>query len=329
MRHGLFIATFAGLALATALVAYFGVAEVGSALVAAGWSSLVVVCIVHLAPIVLCTAAWRLLIPAPFPSFGRCFQARWVREAVGNLLGLLPVTGELVGARFLTLAGATPMRAAASVVADLTAESVSQIFFTLIGLVILSLVLSPERAAPWIIAGSLATLPVAMVPIVARSRRILRMLEGLAGRVAASLKLPRQEHGETLAQAVHDIFGRRDRIGAAILLHLAAWIAATAETWAVLLLSGRPLGLAEAVALEAIVFAVRGAVFMVPSSIGIQEGSYVLVGAAFGLGPDTALALSLIKRARDLALGLPALIAWQAAEGNRLWRRRRFARSTG
>jgi hypothetical protein len=107
-----------------------------------------------------------------------------------------------------------------------------------------------------------------------------------------------------------------------------AWIAATAETWAVLLLSGRPLGLAEAVALEAIVFAVRGAVFMVPSSIGIQEGSYVLVGAAFGLGPDTALALSLIKRARDLALGLPALIAWQAAEGNRLWRRR-FARSTG
>jgi hypothetical protein len=34
-----------------------------------------------------------------------------------------------------------------------------------------------------------------------------------------------------------------------------------------------------------------------------------------------ALALSLMKRARDLAIGLPALGLWQAIEGGRLWRR--------
>jgi len=34
-----------------------------------------------------------------------------------------------------------------------------------------------------------------------------------------------------------------------------------------------------------------------------------------------ALALSLMKRARDLTLGVPALGAWQALEGGRLWRR--------
>jgi hypothetical protein len=34
-----------------------------------------------------------------------------------------------------------------------------------------------------------------------------------------------------------------------------------------------------------------------------------------------ALALSLLKRARDLVLGLPVLAAWQLLEGRRLWRR--------
>jgi hypothetical protein len=30
-----------------------------------------------------------------------------------------------------------------------------------------------------------------------------------------------------------------------------------------------------------------------------------------GLGPETALALSLAKRVRELVLGIPGLIAWQ------------------
>jgi hypothetical protein len=34
-----------------------------------------------------------------------------------------------------------------------------------------------------------------------------------------------------------------------------------------------------------------------------------------------AIALSLLKRARDLVIGLPALGAWQLLEGGRLWRR--------
>jgi hypothetical protein len=37
------------------------------------------------------------------------------------------------------------------------------------------------------------------------------------------------------------------------------------------------------------------------------------------------LALSLLKRARDLAIGLPTIGVWQALEGGRLWRRRHTA----
>jgi hypothetical protein len=85
---------------------------------------------------------------------------------------------------------------------------------------------------------------------------------------------------------------------------------------------GHPIGLAEAVALESLMHALRGVAFMVPWSVGVQEGGYVVVGALFGIGPEAALALSLVKRARDLILGVPALLAWQLVEGRRLAARR-------
>jgi hypothetical protein len=45
-----------------------------------------------------------------------------------------------------------------------------------------------------------------------------------------------------------------------------------------------------------------------------------LLGSLFGVGPDTALALSFIKRGRDLIIGIPTLLVWQAIEGRRAWR---------
>ena len=43
-------------------------------------------------------------------------------------------------------------------------------------------------------------------------------------------------------------------------------------------------------------------------SLGAQEGGYLLLAPLVGLPPDAALALSLAKRARELALGLPGLL---------------------
>jgi hypothetical protein len=36
-----------------------------------------------------------------------------------------------------------------------------------------------------------------------------------------------------------------------------------------------------------------------------------MLGRVLGLGPETALALSLAKRVREVVLGIPGLIAWQ------------------
>ena len=40
----------------------------------------------------------------------------------------------------------------------------------------------------------------------------------------------------------------------------------------------------------------------------MQEGGYLLLAPLAGLSPDTALAWSLAKRARELLLGLPGLL---------------------
>ncbi|MEC9454698.1 MAG: hypothetical protein VYE58_06445, partial [Pseudomonadota bacterium] len=67
---------------------------------------------------------------------------------------------------------------------------------------------------------------------------------------------------------------------------------------------------------------VRAAAFFVPGAVGVQEGAFVLLGAVIGIGLEVALALSLIKRVRELVIGAPALIAWQVAEGKHLFSRR-------
>jgi hypothetical protein len=55
--------------------------------------------------------------------------------------------------------------------------------------------------------------------------------------------------------------------------------------------------------------------------LGLLEGSFVVFGALFGLPADTALAISLSKRVRELALGLPGLFVWHWIEGHHLLRR--------
>jgi hypothetical protein len=71
--------------------------------------------------------------------------------------------------------------------------------------------------------------------------------------------------------------------------------------------------------------AVRGAAFAVPGALGAQEGGLIVLCAMFGIPPEAALALSLVKRIPDVVLGVPGLLAWQAMEGGHFFRARRRA----
>jgi hypothetical protein len=52
----------------------------------------------------------------------------------------------------------------------------------------------------------------------------------------------------------------------------------------------------------------RATGFWRPSS-ACSEGAYALLGPLFGLPVEAALALSLLKRARDITIGVPVLLS--------------------
>src|SRR6202012_230434 len=104
--------------------------------------------------------------------------------------------------------------------------------------------------------------------------------------------------------------------------HFAAWVASGLGVWLALRVAGVDISPASVLAIESLVAAARRAVVVAPMGLGVQEATYALVGPLFGLGPETALALSIIKRARDLVVGAPALMGWQAMEGMRVMGRR-------
>jgi hypothetical protein len=85
----------------------------------------------------------------------------------------------------------------------------------------------------------------------------------------------------------------------------------------------------EALSIDSLATALRTFGFLVPAALGVQEAGYVLVCALFGIGPAEAVAFSLTRRARDLTLGLPGLMAWQFLETRAYRQRKRTAATSG
>jgi archaetidylinositol phosphate synthase len=118
---------------------------------------------------------------------------------------------------------------------------------------------------------------------------------------------------ERFLRAMHAIYAP-DRFAAAACWHLLGWIVGTGEVWLALALMGQPISPAAALALESLGQTITALGFMVPAALGVQEGAYVAVGAVLGLPLETALALSLVKRVRQIVVGVPALCSWQILE---------------
>ncbi|MBO0735888.1 MAG: flippase-like domain-containing protein [Alphaproteobacteria bacterium] len=310
-------AMLAGLAMIAALVGYFGASAVIRSLLAVGWLGFAAVCLIHLAVVSLEGIGWRLLVSGVRPWV--FLRGRLVRDAGSEVLPFSPMGGSILGARVVALAGVPATIAAASTIADLTLEFLAKIAFMALGLGLLVLLQPDAPVALPVIFGVSATGLVA-VGFMALQRhgfglfdRFARMLErGWAERTAAGVA--------AVHAALTEIYQRRRRLSGGFIIHLVCWVLSAVEPWVALRLAGVPLGFATVIVIESLVYASRTAAFAIPNAVGVQEAAYVLIGASFGLTPEMALAISLLKRARDLVIGLPALATWQAVEGGRLWR---------
>lgn len=307
-----------GSAAIAALVIHFGAGAVAAALIAVGLRGFASVAAIHAALIATMGLAWAALLPDARPWVA--VWGRFVRDSGSEVLPLSQVGGYVLGTRAVALAGVPATQGAASTIVDVTLEFVSQLAYVALGLVWL-LHLRTEGVAPGFVVLGLAVASSLALALIVVQRRGIRSIDRIARFLGQGWAERTAAGAAALHQALDTIYRRRGGIWLSFLLHLSCWIASASEIWVALWFAGRPLPFGSVMVIESLVYAIRSTAFFVPNSVGVQEGAYVLLGGAFGLSPEMALALSFLKRARDLVIGLPVISLWQAVEGGRIWRR--------
>ncbi len=108
--------------------------------------------------------------------------------------------------------------------------------------------------------------------------------------------------------------GHRRRFAAAFGLALTGWLLGTVELYVTLWLLGNPVSFTDAWIIEAVAQLVRAATFVIPASIGAQEGAFVLIAGAITGQPALGLAVALVRRAREIVWILAGFaLGWRYA----------------
>jgi putative membrane protein len=307
------------------LIVDSGAALVAHAMLVIGWW-LIPITLFHLVPLVCSALSWRELISAASrPDAFTVIWIRWIRESINSLLPVASIGGDVASVRLAHLRGVPGTQAAASMVVDTTVGVVTQLIFVLSGVGLL-LMRSTERNALAVAGMVLIGTGILSVAIAAF---VLFQHRGLfAGFAKFTRRLLPEKWLSAFAgsaTAIDDAVVASYRSGRMILRasvwRLIGWAAGAGEVWLVMHSLGHPIGMVESFILESLSSGVRAAAFMVPGALGLLEGSFILFGALFGLPANTALAISLSKRVRELALGLPGLFVWHWIEGHTLLRR--------
>lgn len=321
-RRRVSLALAVGLALLTGLVVWQGVEPVLRTLESAGWGVLWLVPL-YAAPLVLASEAWRVLFPRLRPLvWSLSAYLTWIGLAVNQLLPVGQVGGEVVKVRLLLLRGRDGTTGTATVVVDKTVQAGTQALYAVLGLALLGAARGHGRLAVGILAGSLLFGGAVYLFYRLQMGGLFGRIAGWTERLLPSLgRLDLAADAEEVDAAIRRIYRDRLRLGASVLWRMGFRVILAAEVLVVLHLLGHPVGIREALILESLGQAARAAAFAIPAGLGAQEGGFVAVAMALGLEPEVGLVLSLAKRVRELGVGVPALLSWQAEEGGSVLRR--------
>ncbi len=315
-RHlKLILALALGAGVLALVLIHFDLALVRQALARAGLSGLGLVIAAGLAAELVLAVGIIPLLPRPMP-LAAVFAARQLRDSSSDVLPITQLGGIAFAARALVLAGLGAFEASASVIADLTTETFAQGLYVLAGVAAsLSLLHRNALLSPWTGAmlGGALFLSLGSLLFAILQLNGSRWAEKLGGRLFSSTA----GHAHSFSHAVHAIYRRRARVALSILLQFAGWIASGLWLWVVLAVMGVQPDLWSAIAIQALVEGLRSATVFIPAAIGIQEAGYAAVAPVFGLPPEIGLAVSLLRRARDMLVALPVLLLWQLIEGKR------------
>lgn len=306
-----------GLALATVVVTWLGSSKVWHAILTLGWQGICWVVLWQLTVFCLLGVAWWVLSPGV--SVPIVIWARLVREGGENCLPFSEIGGMVFGTRALVLGGADFAPAVASSVADVVTEGIGLVPFLAFGLIVLALKGHSSYVVP--MSVGLAVLLIGGGLAFAFRAQLARLFHLGLTRLLRNWTRNAPECADELESALQRLFQQRWRVAGACAVHFLCWCGGGGNIWIAYHLLGAPIGMMDALAIEGILSSIMGVGFLVPGALGIQEVSYVGLGAAFGLPAPLSLSLSFIRRARNIIIGIPPLLAWQVLEARQLRRK--------
>src|SRR5215813_5427517 len=307
-----------GIAAVGAVTIWIGLDSIAHAVASVGWGIALVI-VVRAATVSVAGVGWWLLFPSKTrPQLGICVLLRFVREATNVLLPLAQVGGDLIGAGLLTLYAVPGALAAASVIVDVLIQAATQFLFAILGLLTL-VALEADQALARSAAIGIAVAALMLAGFyLAQRRGGQRILRSVVTRLAGDREWRVLGTIDAVYQNLGTIYAARSNVIASGVVHLVGWAIGVTEVAIVFAFMGHPVSIGEGLVIESLLHAVRGAAFAIPSALGAQEGALVVLCAAFGIPPEQAIALSLVKRAADVVLGVPGLLGWQMLEWGRL-----------
>jgi putative membrane protein len=307
----------AALAVTLWFMAHLGFKPIGQALARVGPGGVLLLTLAHAPTVAALGICWWVLAGETAGAKPLNFVwGRMMRDASGDLLPFSPVGGYILGVRAVVLTGVSAVPAAVSGIVDIIVEQAAKAPY-MIAAVVCLLWLAPGAT----LAGPMLAVLLVTVALTLAAwwrwdwvrRRLVKIAAGvsrlLPGGTAA---------GQLTAEAALDsVLARRRRVAVGFGLQLTAWCLGAAEAWLALHLLGASISYGEAVAIDGVYAAIRVFAFAVPAAIGVQEGSYVALCGMFGIDAPTALAFSLLRRARDVVIGAPVVLTWQFMERGR------------
>ena len=250
-------------------------------------------------------------------GLGYFFWATAVRDAVDRLLPVASVGGSLVGVRILRWRGIAGAPAAASVIIEIFLTLVVVYLFTALGLMLLAEYGTQSHEFHRVLAVFLLSLPVPVIMLMLlRSGSVLERLKKFMHSVAGESAV--SKGAASLDEEIRGSLHRPRGLLIAGILQLAALLSGSLEIWFALRLFDHPIGIGGALVLESMIQAVRHIAFIVPAGLGVQEAGLIIFGHIVGIDSETALAVAMVKRMREVIWGVPFLLSWQWIEGRRL-----------
>jgi uncharacterized protein (TIRG00374 family) len=272
------------------------------------WRFAIVLCFPVTLVMMFDTLGWRFAFLRDGAGFRTLFAARLAGEAFNLVTPTAALGGEAVKAWLLR--GVVPLAASVpSVIVAKTTITLAQGLFLLLGVVLAWSSALPDAT---LLHGMLWLLAIEAVALTGFVVAQTRGMFAWGGRLATQVGV-KGVKTEALGR-IDDVLARfystaPGRLALSIAFHFIAWLLGSVETWLILRFLGAPVSLTAATVIEALGTAVRFVTFLIPASLGVLEGGYLVTFAALGLGPTTAVSFSLVRRIREsvwVGLGLVA-----------------------